>query len=214
MIASSAENGSSISTTGRSSISVRASAARWRWPPESVAGSWSALALEADPREQRRRPARGPARSPRSRAPSVTLPAPSATAAGRPAGPSRRAARRAAARRCRRPRPASSGARPAIRRNRLLLPTPLGPSRQVHCAARQREVEALEQQRCRRSAATPAARRCRRRLQARSPSCTIPTPLLVGSGSKGRPLWADLSAVAGSPRAPATLVSRAGRQAG
>ena len=41
VIASSAENGSSISTTGRSSISVRASAARWRWPPESVAGSWS-----------------------------------------------------------------------------------------------------------------------------------------------------------------------------
>ena len=43
-MASSAENGSSISTTGRSSSSVRASAARCRWPPDSVAGSWSCWA--------------------------------------------------------------------------------------------------------------------------------------------------------------------------
>ena len=105
VIASSAENGSSISTTGRSSISVRASAARWRWPPESVAGSWSRWRARPT-RASSASAARGPARSPRSRAPSVTLPRDRrARAAGRPAGPSRRAARRAAARRCTRPRP-------------------------------------------------------------------------------------------------------------
>ena len=63
VIASSAENGSSISTTGRSSISVRASAARWRWPPDRVAGSWSLAA----PRDRPARAGPAPARDRRVR---------------------------------------------------------------------------------------------------------------------------------------------------
>src|SRR4029453_7752843 len=71
---------------------------------------------------------------------------------------------------------------------------------------RQREVEPVEQERPRIAQRGPpdvdVEGGSRRSGQGR----TIPTPLLIGSGSKGRP-HADLSAAAGSPRAPVTIES-------
>ena len=126
VIASSAENGSSMSTMGRSSIRVRASATRWRMPPESVRGRASA----SPPRPTRSSIARARARSgfsPRRRAPRETLP--SALSQGMSRSCCAMYATDAP------PRtfmlPDSSRSRPAMTRSRLDLPTPLGPSRQV-----------------------------------------------------------------------------------
>ena len=57
-LASSAPNGSSSSSTVGSTASARASAMRWRWPPESCDGSRSANWLEVHQLEQLVRPAR------------------------------------------------------------------------------------------------------------------------------------------------------------
>ena len=75
VMASSAANGSSISSTELSWASARASATRWRMPPESSCTRLSHLALEADQREQPlglRRAARARP-TPRSRSASSTF---------------------------------------------------------------------------------------------------------------------------------------------
>ena len=62
-------NGSSISTTGRSSQSVRASAARWRMPPDSVSRQVVQPIAETDfARAATARAVRRPERAPRRRA--------------------------------------------------------------------------------------------------------------------------------------------------
>ena len=134
VIASRAENGSSISTIGRSSISVRASATRCRMPPDSVAGRSPRRSLEPDPVQQLAARGRaGAAARPRRAAQPVAqqhVVERASHGSSRSCCAIRRRGRRAGARR-RRPLSAPRAASPAIRRSSVVLPTPEGPSRQV-----------------------------------------------------------------------------------
>ena len=128
VMASRAPNGSSMSSTSASWARARARATRWRMPPESSWGRWSAEAAEVDELEQ------------------LVGPAPALGLARRPAaaGPARRCLRRQPGeqrrllehqRRCgRRPStvPAVGWSSPATRLSRVVLPQPEAPTRQTN----------------------------------------------------------------------------------
>ena len=130
VMASRAPNGSSSSRTRAGVRNVRSRARRWRMPPRELRRPGALEAREAEPLEQRARPAPRPPprRTPATSAPRVALPAPAATAAAGRAGACKR-----------RPRPADrratvtdAGLRvgtssPASTRSSVLLPQPLGP---------------------------------------------------------------------------------------
>ena len=156
---SSAENGSSISSTSGSTASARASATRWRWPPESWCGQRSARSPRPDERQHLARLGAGARRA-------------DSAAALEPEGdvgdhaPPRQQARilehqrhrRAAARPRRRSRtvPALGCASPISTRSSVDLPTPGFADDGEELAARDREVEVRQDLRC-------ACRRARRR---------------------------------------------------
>ena len=71
VIWSSAPNGSSISSTSGSWIRARASATRWRWPPESWCGRRSAQVVQAHPSQQLPGAAPDPTRPARRQAPAA-----------------------------------------------------------------------------------------------------------------------------------------------
>ncbi len=121
-----------MSSTGRSSMSVRSEAARWRMPPESVAGrARSRPARPAACSKSRARARRVSFTSPRRRAPSRTLS--SRPSQGRSGvvlahpGHQRRTPVRGSKRTV---PPASRAALPAISLSSVDLPQPLGPSTQ------------------------------------------------------------------------------------
>ena len=93
-------------------------------------------------------------------------------------------------------------------RSRLVLPTPLGPSRQVHRPRSSVKLQAVEEQR----AFEAEARVMHADGVVRfgvwvfwRGHVSFPTPVLTGSGSRGRRGGSDLSAAYGSPRAPAIV---------
>ena len=181
MIGSSAPNGSSISSTGGSAASARASPTRWRCPPESCGGiararrrprgSTSSSSSATRARDARLRPAEQPRHGARC------CRRPSCAGRGRSAGSrsrSRAAARRAAGRgRCGR----RSGCRPrrtAISRltifSAVVLPPPDGPTSTQNVPGRDLEREVVE-----RAPLAPGValrRRGRRRSPAAS-SCAL-----------------------------------------
>ncbi len=115
---STAPNGSSISSTGGSAASARATPTRWRWPPDSASGRRSRTLAGGRGRRGRasRRPAPGSAPGPSRGGPAPSRrsgPPCGAETARRPGARSRRGARRAIGRA--RPRRALHRTRPAAR---------------------------------------------------------------------------------------------------
>ena len=159
-LASSAPNGSSSSSTRGSTASARASAIRWRWPPES----WRRVALGVAGQPDDRRAARRPARATRVlRLLADRQPERDVVAHGHvlergvvledeaDLAPLRRHAR---SRRRRRSstRPASGCSSPAMIRSSVDLPEPLGPSSAVSEPSGHLERDVVERRRSRRSA--------------------------------------------------------------
>ena len=121
VIASSWANGSSISTTGRSSHSVRASATRWRMPPDSVAGRSPPPARPTSPAAVR-------ARSGAAQGDRVAAQAIAQHDIVQHAEPRQQQVGAAPSRRRDQHRRRVPGSRPASQRSSEVLPTPLGPA--------------------------------------------------------------------------------------
>ena len=143
------ENGSSSSSSSGRGASARASATRCCWPPESSCGYLSSDGREADQLRQllhaRAALVRGRGVQPEG---DVSARPSDAETARSPGTPCRCAASPAAASRPRRTprgrrggsRPRCSGSKPAMQRSTVVLPQPLGPSRQPIAPRGQREA--------------------------------------------------------------------------
>ena len=140
-MASSAPNGSSMSSTSASCASARASATRWRMPPESSCGRRLREVAEVHHLEQLvgARPCARARRTPASFSASSTLPR-TVSHGNSAASWNIRPVRSA----CTSTVPGVGWSRPATRLSSVLLPQPDAPSRQTNSPRRDVEGDAVE----------------------------------------------------------------------